>query len=115
VTPGASPVAGTPPAAAGARRVSVRRTGGFAGLRAAGELDLDGDDPRAPEVAALVDRVDLRAIAGGPPQPDRFVYAFDLCGSRATLAEEALTPDLRHLADLVLEPRRTDPRGATWR
>lgn len=115
MTPGASRAAGSPSPAASARRVSVRRTGGFAGLRAAGELDLDGDDPRAPEVAAIVDRVDLRALTGGSPRPDRYVYAFDLCGDCATLPEDALTPDLRHLADLVLEPPRTDPRGAGWR
>jgi hypothetical protein len=115
VTPGVSPIVGSPPVTTGARRVSVRRTGGFAGLRTAGELDLDGDDPRAPEVAALVDRVDLRAVTGAPPHPDRYVYAFDLCGDRATVPEQGLTPDLRRLADLVLEPRRTDPRGTTWR
>ena len=104
VTPGATPAGGTPSAAAGGRRVSVRRTGGFAGLRAGGELDLDGDDPRAPEVAALVDRVDLRAVTSAPPQPDRYVYSFDLCGDCATVAEQHLTPDLRRLAELVLEP-----------
>jgi hypothetical protein len=102
VAPGAAPVV-RPPSTSGARRVSVRRTGGFAGLRATGELDLDGDDPRAPEVAALVDRVDLRAVAGGRPQPDRYLYAFDLCGDSATVPEQHLTPDLRRLAELVLE------------
>jgi hypothetical protein len=83
-------------------RVTVRRTGGFAGLRASGELDLDGDDPRAPEVAALVDRVDLAAVAGGGPQPDRYVYEFDLCGPTAIVAEQHLTSDLRRIAELVL-------------
>ena len=82
----------------------MRRTGGFAGLRAGGELDLDGDDPRAPEVASLVDRVDLRAVTSALPQPDRYVYSFDLCGDCATVAEQHLTPDLRRLAELVLEP-----------
>ena len=103
VTPGSAVAAGSPPPAAGARRVSVRRTGGFAGLRSTGELDLDGDDPRAPEVAALVDRVDLGAVVGRAPQPDRYVYAFDLCGDCATVPEQHLTPDLRRLVDLVLE------------
>jgi hypothetical protein len=103
VTPGSSVAPGPPPVTAGARRVEVRRTGGFAGLRATGELDLDGDDPRAPEVASLVDRVDLRAVVGGAPRPDRYVYAFDLCGDCATVPEQQLTPDLRRLAELVLE------------
>ncbi len=84
------------------RRVSVRRSGGFAGLRVAGELDLDGDDPRVPEVADLVARVDLRAAAGADPQPDRYVYEFDLCGDCATVPEQQLTDDLRRIADAVL-------------
>ena len=100
---GAGPSAGAPGGRAGARRVSVRRTGGFAGLRVAGELDLDSDDPRAPEVAALVDRVDLATVAGGQPQPDRYVYSLDLCGSCADVPEQHLTPDLARLVELVLE------------
>lgn len=104
---------------AGSRRVAVRRTGGFAGLRSSGEVDLDGPDPRAPEVASLLDRVDLQAVSGGAPQPDRFVYDFDLCGDCATVPEQHLTDDLRRLADLVLDPRlhrdRTDPPGTSWR
>ena len=97
------------------RLVVVRRTGGFAGLRTSGELDLDGDDPRAPEAAGLVDRVDLAVVGSGPPQPDRYVYDFDLCGDAATVAEQHLTSELRRLADLVLDDGRTDPRGAAWR
>ena len=46
-------------------RVAVRRTGGFAGLTVAGEVDLDADDPRGGEVRSLVDRIDLRR---GPPR-----------------------------------------------
>jgi thermolysin metallopeptidase-like protein/emfourin len=103
VTPGSSAGAGSGASApAGTRRVSVRRTGGFAGLRTAGELDLDGDDPRAAEVADLVGRVDLRTVPGGRPQPDRYVYDFDLCGDCATLPEQHLTPELRRLVELVL-------------
>ena len=101
--------------AAAARTVTVRRTGGFAGLRSSGELDLDGDDPRVPEVAALVAAVDLGAVAGGAPQPDRFVYTFDLCGRRATVPEQHLTVELARLAELVLDGGRSDPRGQGWR
>jgi hypothetical protein len=116
VTPGSSVPSRSSGPVATARRVSVRRSGGFAGLRTTGELDLDGDDPRAPEVASLIDRVDLRAVASAPPHPDRYVYAFDLCGDSAVVPEHGLTPDLRRLVDLLLEPGgRTDPRGATWR
>ena len=63
---------------------------------------------RAPELAELVDRIDLREVAGGDPQPDMYVYAFDLCGDRATVPEQHLTADLRRVADLVLDRRRRD-------
>lgn len=112
---GAGAGAGAQAPAMPSRRVAVRRTGGFAGLRTVGELDLDGDDPRGPEVAALIDRVDLAAVAVGPPRPDRFVYDFDLCGDCAIVPEQHLTDDLRRLADLLLDNSRTDPRGARWR
>ncbi|HEU5039110.1 MAG TPA: protealysin inhibitor emfourin [Nocardioides sp.] len=85
------------------RRVTVQRTGGFAGLRASGEADLDGDDPRAPELASLVDRVDPAAVPAGDPQPDRYVYVFDLCGSRCRVPEQHLTPDLARIAELLLD------------
>jgi hypothetical protein len=84
------------------RVVAVRRTGGFAGLSADGELDLDGPDPRAVEAAALVERIDLASVAGGDPQPDRYVYAVDLDGAHATVPEQHLTPDLARLVTLLL-------------
>ena len=100
---------GQPPPADSGRTVRVRRTGGFAGLTADGEVDLDAaDDLRASELAELaelVDRIDLREVAGGAPKPDMFVYAFDLCGDRATVPEQHLTADLRRVADLVLSDR----------
>ena len=92
------------PEASPARRVRVRRTGGFAGRPADGEIDLDHDDPRCPEVSSLVERIDLADVPGGLPHPDMYVYAFDLCGSRATVPEQHLTDDLRRLADLLLLP-----------
>ena len=33
------------------------------------------------------------------PKPDMYVYAFDLCGDRATVPEQHLTSDLRRVAD----------------
>ena len=91
-----------PPTTVDGRLVRVRRTGGFAGLVADGEVDLDADSRRGPELADLVDRIDLREVAGGDPKPDMYVYAFDLCGDRATVPEQHLTSDLRRVADLVL-------------
>jgi hypothetical protein len=96
---------GQPPPATGARTrtVHVRRTGGFAGLTADGEVDLDAPDARASELAELVDRIDLREVVGGTPKPDMYLYAFDLCGDCATVPEHQLTADLRRVADLVLQ------------
>ncbi len=91
-----------PPPSGQTRLVRVRRTGGFAGLVTEGEVDLETGDRRAPELAELVDRIDLREVRGGTPKPDMFVYAFDLCGDTATVPEQALTTDLRRVADLVL-------------
>lgn len=108
VTPGAA--AGGQPAdtdlaaAASSTVVSVRRTGGLAGRVAENAVDLTTEeDERAAELRALVDRVDLRAVAGKESRgADRFVYDFDLCGDCASVGEERLTTDLRRIVDLVL-------------
>ncbi|MGZ4476650.1 MAG: protealysin inhibitor emfourin [Nocardioides sp.] len=87
------------------RLVSVRRTGGFAGITRTGEVDLDSDDDRAPVLSDLVAAVDAGGIGTPPasPRPDSFVYDFDLCGSTCQVHEHSLTPDLRRIAELVLD------------
>jgi len=100
---GAAPGAPTTGTGVAGTRVAVRRTGGFAGIPAAGEVDLAGDDPRGGEVRTLVDRIDLAVVRDGLPQPDHFVYDFDLGGRRATVPEQHLTDDLRRLAELLLD------------
>jgi hypothetical protein len=82
--------------------VAVRRTGGFAGLQQAGEVQL-GEDPRTPEVESLIDRIDLRSVLPSVPQPDRFVYVFVVRGEEVTVNEQDLTPEMHQLARLVLE------------
>jgi Thermolysin metallopeptidase, alpha-helical domain/Thermolysin metallopeptidase, catalytic domain len=82
--------------------VAVSRTGGFAGLKAYGELRL-GDDPRTGEVEQLLTRIDVDRIRGGAPQPDRFVYSFTLRGREIVVGEPDLTPELARLVTLVLE------------
>lgn len=98
------------PAPAGAARpasrsaeglVAVTRSGGFAGLQTSGAVRL-GEDPRTPEIERLLDRIDFRAVRGAEPQPDRFVYAFSLCGEEYVLGEQDLTSDLEQLALIVL-------------
>lgn len=85
--------------------VTVTRSGGFAGVRQSGEVTL-GDDPRTPEVESLLGRIDLRAVAPTPPQPDRFVYTFTVHGEAVVVGEQDLTPDLHQLAALLLLPPR---------
>jgi len=87
------------------RLVSVRRTGGFTGLTRTGEVDLDSDDDRAPVLNDLVAAVDTNGVAQPPaaPRPDGFVYDFDLCGSACQVHEHSLTPDLRRIAELLLD------------
>jgi Zn-dependent metalloprotease len=102
---GVTPGTATAPTSGGtstpAASVSVTRTGGFAGVRRTGELVL-GDDPRTPEVESLLGRIDLRAVAPHSPQPDRFVYTFNLRGEEVVVGEPDLTPDLQQLATLIL-------------
>ena len=93
------PLAPAPPTAPS--RVAVTRTGGFAGVRQSGELVL-GEDPRTSEVESLLGRIDVRSLAPHRPQPDRFVYSFDLAGDRVTVGEQDLTDDLRQLVTLLL-------------
>lgn len=93
---------GTGPVGSPARLVRVRRTGGFAGLVADGSVDLEADDPRASEVRALLDRIDVHALRGGLPHPDMYVYELDLLGHNATVPEQHLTDELRRLVELVL-------------
>jgi hypothetical protein len=100
-SPASTPSSG---GAAGARRVTVSRSGGFAGLRRTGEVDLDADDARVREIRSLLDRIDLRSLAGdSTPKPDHFVYTIDLGDSQATIPEQHLTDDLRRLVQVVLE------------
>ncbi|HET7725022.1 MAG TPA: protealysin inhibitor emfourin [Propionibacteriaceae bacterium] len=103
----------TPAATAGSGRIGpkhlapssigVRRTGGFAGVTKAGQLDLDGDDPRVEDVRRLVHRTDFSALSSGPAQADAFSYTFFLPEhDEVTVAEDDLTHDLRRLIELLL-------------
>jgi Thermolysin metallopeptidase, alpha-helical domain/Thermolysin metallopeptidase, catalytic domain len=107
--PSAEPTGGEPgPGRPEDTLVSVRRTGGFAGLATEGSVDLASQDARVPEVRTLVDRIDLTRVPGGDPRPDMYVYAFDLCGRRARVPEQHLTPELSRLAVIVLDPGAAD-------
>ena len=101
VTAGASAPAPATPAPTS--QVSVARSGGFAGTRREATVDLDSDDPRAPQVRELLDRIDLRQVAPGRAAPDRFVYRFRSGDDEVEVHEEQLTPELQQLARIVLD------------
>ena len=104
VTPGTSSPGGAPPPAQTTPQVQVTRSGGFAGRRVSGAVDLTASDLRASDVRDLVDRIDFSQLRLGMPQPDRYVYEFRTpTGERAVVQEQDLTDDLRRLASLVLD------------
>ena len=82
--------------------VTVRRSGGFAGMTRTGEVRL-GEDPRSSEVEELLDRIDPDQVRSDQNQPDRYMYSFWLRGREVTVAEQALTPELSRLAHLLLD------------
>ncbi len=104
VIPGVA--APAPPPASPPDIVRVRRSGGFAGRTALGEVRPDTDDPRAPEVRALVARIDFSSIKTSQTQPDRFIYVFTVDGREVVVQEHQLTDDLRLLASLVIDDSR---------
>ncbi|MDO9379090.1 MAG: M4 family metallopeptidase [Nocardioidaceae bacterium] len=88
------------PVAAG--RVVVRRSGGFVGAVRTGEVALDAD-PVGPEVRSLLDQVDLATVSGtSTPAPDRFVYTVEIDGQPFDVPEQAMTPALSRVVNLVL-------------
>lgn len=88
-----------PPAAAS--RVAVRRTGGFAGVVRTGELDLIAGD-RGEEVRQLLTSIDPATLSGVAGGPDRFVYTVEYGETRVRVPEQALTPELYRVVEIVL-------------
>jgi hypothetical protein len=76
-------------------KVTVVRSGGFAGIERRAEADTS-EEPELAELSELAARDDLAP----PPREegnDRFVYEFDLGGRTVTLGESQLTEPLREL------------------
>jgi len=102
--PAPAPAAAATIPSADARRVAVSRSGGFAGVTRAGQLDLEGD-PQGAEVRALLQRADLAGLATpsvGAAGPDRFVYTLALDDWQLTVPEQDLTPELHQVVQIVL-------------
>jgi hypothetical protein len=83
-------------------RVSVRRSGGFAGRVIEREIDL-ATDPAGAEATALLRRIDFDRLPSTPPQPDRFIYTVRIGDREHRLNEQDLTPELFQLVELVLD------------
>ena len=113
----------TVPVGGDARTVAVTRSGGFAGLVQRGAVDLDSDDPRAREVAGLLERIDFTALeqrahgegSAGPAGADRYVYEFDCPGVRLQASEALLDDDERRLAARSSSTPDPIPRGQVVR
>jgi hypothetical protein len=85
-----------------ARKVAVRRSGGFAGMTRSGELDLDGD-PQGPAVRQLLIQADLNRLTTSDPTPDRFTYTVALGDWELAVPEQDLTPELHQVVRIVLD------------
>jgi Zn-dependent metalloprotease len=85
--------------------VAVCRSGGFAGTKKVGQLDLNAD-PEGPEVRHLLMRVGMQHITSTRPAADRFVYTVEYGDWRLTVPEQDLTPELRRLVQVVLNRGR---------
>ncbi len=80
-------------------KVSVVRTGGFAGIERRGQSDTETD----PVLRGLLARVDLAALPKTPGRiPDQFVYEIDIDGRVVTVGESRLTAPVRELVHHVL-------------
>jgi hypothetical protein len=79
-------------------KVTVVRSGGFAGIERRGEADTASD----PVLRGLVSRVDLDAVPRPGGGPDQFVYEIDIDGHTMVVGETRLTGALRELVHHVL-------------
>lgn len=80
-------------------RVTVVRTGGFAGIELRGAADTDSD----PVLRRLIDRVDFGAVPSPGRVPDQFIYEIAIDGHVLTVGESRLTTALRELVHHVLQ------------
>ena len=97
----ASEPSGASVSASPVSRVSVRCTGGFAGLSRSASMDVRSD-PAGPAVAALLSRIDYTSLIGWTPMPDRLVYTVEVDDERFDVPEQAMPPELSEVVRLVL-------------
>jgi hypothetical protein len=88
--------------------ITVRRTGGFAGIARTARVRTDDLDPTAAdELRALVREADLPAVKSEPSGADRFQYEIHVRAGdrdqRATVHDGAMPEPVRRLVDRVQE------------
>lgn len=83
-------------------KVTVIRSGGFAGLRRTWVVDVEDQDDRDAWLGLIAELPwdDRRRVA---PQPDRFVYVIRVSRRRITLPEQQLDGPWRELVNRVRE------------
>lgn len=101
-TPGPGSDSDAPPPEKATERVTVRRSGGFAGGVRRAELPLDSD-PYGSELRTLLSQIGFAAVGSSEPQPDRFVYTVTCRSWQLTVAEPDLTPELSRVVQIVLD------------
>lgn len=83
-------------------KITVKRTGGFAGLTRIWQVVVD-EQPDREEWMALVDSLPWRSRPQAPRQPDRFIYVIRVSRRRITFAEQQLEGPWRELVQRVRE------------
>jgi hypothetical protein len=100
-------------------RLSVERTGGFAGVTITTTVDAAGLPPdEARRLRQMVDEADFfnlpRKITTRSPQPDRFQYELRVEANgrqhTVTVSEEAMPPKLKPLVKWLMEAARKGRR-----
>jgi hypothetical protein len=81
-------------------KVSVTRSGGFAGLRRTWAVTVD-DQPDRDAWDDLLGRLPWGERTQSAPQPDRYVYEIRYSRRRVTLPEQQLTGPWKELVDRV--------------
>ena len=98
---GVTAASGTPaPDGEGPTVVKVRRSGGFLGRTKEGAAELA---PTAAHVAALRDLVGGGVTPSKPKGADRYIYEFEVDGRTVVVHEGDMSPELRAVANELLE------------
>jgi hypothetical protein len=89
-------------------RISFERSGGFAGVRLACEVDTSSLPPaEAAQLEHLVARAGLDALPPmAPTDPDRFEYRLEVDGRTFTFGERQVRAALRPLLAALLDRAR---------